>query len=298
MSSGLPEERASIVTAIEDDIIFGRLPPGLRLVEDVLMARFSATRHAIRQALSELERIGIVTRERNIGAAVRSYSREEVLEIYQVRELLQRNAALMIRLPVSQALISQLEALNERFAQNAARGDLRGVHESNDAFHLTLFGACGNTYLVRCITDCMTLSLPVRAKQSLADPEAFQNSLRQHETMIRLLRDQDSWALAQLCVEHVWPSKHDYLERTPTPPAQCGSSSAAHFGGRRSECFWLTSPLVSACATQWMATRNANAENVLLLAVETSALDREMRPALRIPVDRGSRTSPINCVGL
>jgi DNA-binding GntR family transcriptional regulator len=233
MSSGLPEERASIVTAIEDDIIFGRLPPGLRLVEDVLMARFSATRHAIRQALSELERIGIVTRERNIGAAVRSYSREEVLEIYQVRELLQRNAALMIRLPVSQALISQLEALNERFAQNAARGDLRGVHESNDAFHLTLFGACGNTYLVRCITDCMTLSLPVRAK-SLADPEAFQNSLRQHETMIRLLRDQDSWALAQLCVEHVWPSKHDYLERTPTPPAQCGLRSPPT-GGRRSE---------------------------------------------------------------
>ena len=32
MSAGIPEELASIVTAIEDDIIFGRLPPGLRLV--------------------------------------------------------------------------------------------------------------------------------------------------------------------------------------------------------------------------------------------------------------------------
>ncbi len=33
------------------------------------------------------------------GAAVRSYAREEVLQIYQVREFLQRQAALMIALP-------------------------------------------------------------------------------------------------------------------------------------------------------------------------------------------------------
>jgi DNA-binding GntR family transcriptional regulator len=216
MSTGLPEDLATIVTAIEDDIIFGRLPPGLRLVEDTLMARFAATRHTIRQALTVLERSGIVTRERNIGAAVRSYSSEEVLEIYQVRELLQRQAALMIRLPAPPDLIDRLEALNARFAETGARGDLRGVHESNDAFHLTLFGACGNTYLVRCIADYMALSLPVRAT-SLADAAAFQKSLRQHETMIRLLRDSDNWALAQLCVEHVWPSKHDYLQRTPGP---------------------------------------------------------------------------------
>jgi hypothetical protein len=33
--------------------------------------------------------------------------------------------------------------------------------------------------------------------------------------MIDMLRDTDNWALAQLCVEHVWPSKHDYLQRAP-----------------------------------------------------------------------------------
>jgi DNA-binding GntR family transcriptional regulator len=218
MTTGIPKELASIVSVIEEDIIFRRLAPGQRLVEDALMARFSATRHTIRQSLGELERVGIVTRERNIGAAVRSYSQEEVLDIYQVRELLQRQAALMIRLPAPRVLIDRLETLNEQFARDGARGDLRGVHESNDAFHLALFGACGNKYLVRCIADFMALSLPVRAK-SLADAKSFQSSLSQHETMIRLLRDADNWALAQLCVEHVWPSKHDYLERTGSPVA-------------------------------------------------------------------------------
>jgi DNA-binding GntR family transcriptional regulator len=239
MTTGIPKELASIVSVIEEDIIFRRLAPGQRLVEDALMARFSATRHTIRQSLGELERVGIVTRERNIGAAVRSYSQEEVLDIYQVRELLQRQAALMIRLPAPGVLIDQLETLNEQFARDGARGDLRGVHESNDAFHLALFGACGNKYLVRCIADFMALSLPVRAK-SLADAKSLQNSLCQHETMIRLLRDADNWALAQLCVEHVWPSKHDYLERMGSAAAVSApadhpalSSVPGRRGGRR-----------------------------------------------------------------
>jgi DNA-binding GntR family transcriptional regulator len=211
-----PEESAVLATALEDDIIFGRLPPGTRLVEDGLMARYGKTRHAVRQALVELERTGIVTRERNIGATVRFYDREQVLEIYQVREFLQRQAALMVRLPVGEALLVQLETLNDAYAREGACGNLRGVHESNDAFHLALFGACGNKYLVGSIAHYMALSLPMRAT-TLADPASFAVSLRQHAVMIALLQDDDSWALAQLCVEHIQPSKRDYLERTPGP---------------------------------------------------------------------------------
>jgi DNA-binding GntR family transcriptional regulator len=211
-----PDESAGVVNLIEDDIIFGRIPPGSRLVEDTLMVRYGRTRHAVRQALVELEHKAIVIRERNIGATVRSYDREQVLEIYQVREFLQRQAALMIRLPVADHLLAALEALNAAFAREGERGNLRGVHESNDAFHLALFGACGNSYLVGSIAHYMGLSLPMRAT-TLADTAAFAVSLRQHGMMIALLQDTDNWALAQLCVEHVQPSKQDYLARTPGP---------------------------------------------------------------------------------
>jgi DNA-binding GntR family transcriptional regulator len=213
-----PEESAQVAVALEDDIIFGRLPPGTRLVEDGLMARYGKTRHAVRQALVELERTGIVMRERNIGATVRFYAREEVLEIYQVREFLQRQAALMIRLPVSDVLLAQLEALNDACAREGANGNLRGMHENNDAFHLALFGACGNKYLVGSIAHYMALSLPMRAT-TLGDAASFAMSLRQHAVMIALLQDYDSWALAQLCVEHIQPSKQDYLAHTPGPVA-------------------------------------------------------------------------------
>jgi DNA-binding GntR family transcriptional regulator len=205
-------EDGAIVAALEEDIIFGRLVPGQRLVEDALMTRFGATRHGIRQALADLDRIGIVVRGRNVGAAVRSYSKAEVQQIYQVREFLQRQAALMIPLPAPAALQAELARLNATFAAAAAAANLRAVHEANDQFHLTMFAACGNGYLVGSIRHYMGLSLPMRAK-TLADVESFALSHRQHQAMIALLSETDRWALAQLCADHVQPSKRAYLDR-------------------------------------------------------------------------------------
>src|SRR6185312_16129252 len=68
------EEQAEVIRRLEEDIIFGRFAPGSRLVEDSLMGRYGASRHFVRQALFQLERQGIVLREKNIGATVRFYS--------------------------------------------------------------------------------------------------------------------------------------------------------------------------------------------------------------------------------
>lgn len=201
-----------VVARLEEDIIFGRLAPGARLTEDALMSRYGTSRHFVRQALVDAERRGIVRRERNVGATVRFYSAEEVRQIYEVREMLTRQAALMIPLPTPQNLIDELSALQRQYCAKAEMQDLRGIHEANDAFHVVLFAACGNPYLVRSLQDYMNLTLPMRAK-NLADRDGLEQSRRQHELMIELLKGRDSWALAQLCVDHMQFSKKDYLKR-------------------------------------------------------------------------------------
>ena len=207
-----PEEHddLTIARALEEDIIFGRLAPGTRLTEDMLLARFQVTRHFARQALVQLEGMGVVVRERNKGATVRSLSPHEVQEIYDVRELLQRQAALWIPLPVPQSLIDELTAIHEEHGQHIEAGYLRGVHETNDRFHLTLFGACGNSHLVQSIELYMRLSLPVRAN-SMADKASLRVSHEHHRLMIEMLKGRDNWVLAQLCVDHLQPSKRNYL---------------------------------------------------------------------------------------
>ena len=202
----------TIARALEEDIIFGRLAPGTRLTEDMLLSRFNVTRHFARQALVQLEAMGIVSRERNKGATVRSLTPREVQEIYDVRELLQRQAALWIPLPAPQSLIDELLAIHEEHGRCVAEGYLRGVHEANDRFHLKLFGACGNRQLVHSIELYMRLSLPVRAN-SMASAESLKISHEHHRLMIEMLKGIDNWVLAQLCVDHLQPSKRRYLNQ-------------------------------------------------------------------------------------
>src|ERR1700688_3484003 len=109
------EEQAEVIRRLEEDIIFGRFAPGSRLVEDTLMSRYRASRHFVRQALFQLERQGIVLREKNIGATVRFYSGEEVRQIYDVREMLTRQAALIMPLAAPPELIAQLKELQRQY---------------------------------------------------------------------------------------------------------------------------------------------------------------------------------------
>ena len=91
------------------------------------MARYGASRHFVRQALFQLERQGIVLREKNIGATVRFYSSEEVRQIYQVREMLTRQAALMIALPAP--------AESDRATDRVAAAILRQSRRAGPARH-------------------------------------------------------------------------------------------------------------------------------------------------------------------
>jgi DNA-binding GntR family transcriptional regulator len=200
-----------VAKALEEDIIFGRLLPGTLLIEDALLARFGGTRHFIRQAIAQLEKTGIVVQERNRSAMVRLMPIHEVHQIYTVRELLQRHAALMIRLPANPELVAQLKTINERYSACIEADDIRGIHDANDEFHVTLFGACGNKYLVDSIRHYMFLSLLVRAK-TLADRKSLLTSREHHRMMIEMLQGRDNWVLSQLCVDHIQPSKLDYVE--------------------------------------------------------------------------------------
>ncbi|BBK36954.1 hypothetical protein STAQ_20320 [Allostella sp. ATCC 35155] len=201
-----------IAREIEEDIIFGRLEPGARLREEHLHQRFGGSRHFVRQALVRLERAGIVVRERNKGAAVRSFSAGEVLQIYEVREMLQRQAALRIPLPVAPEAIGRIAAIHAEYERCADAGDLGGVHEANDRFHTALFGLCGNEYLLALVKQYMDLTYAIRAK-TLADPDQLEVSRAHHALMIEYLGGNDPWALAELCVHHVRPSKDAYLRR-------------------------------------------------------------------------------------
>jgi DNA-binding GntR family transcriptional regulator len=205
-SDTIPDQ---IARQLEEDIVFGYLQPGHKLPEEDLSERFSASRHQVREALAQLTRVGMLIKERNKGVRVRKFTADEVHQIYEVREMLQRQAALRITLPASPAAIGALEAIHEEYESAVANSDFRSIHETNDRFHSEMFRLCGNDILWKLVKDFMELSYVVRANSF--NPEHLVIARREHRIMLDLLRTRDSWSLSQLCVDHIQYSREQYL---------------------------------------------------------------------------------------
>lgn len=199
-----------IVDALEEDIVLGYLNPRERLTEDNLRERFSATRHAVRQALATLEKRCLIEHRKNFGAAVKAYSRKEVIDLYSVRDTLEISAAQQIAFPVPDPELQKLVDVQKRHDEAVQTGNMRAAFKANIAFHQVLFNLTGNNILATVIADFARRAHVIRFT-SMADPSLLEKARQDHWKIIRAIENQDRDELVSVCRDHLLPSRDTYL---------------------------------------------------------------------------------------
>jgi DNA-binding GntR family transcriptional regulator len=212
-SSAMPSDPSgpeAAVRVLEEDIVLGSLHPRERLIEDDLMRRFQLKRHAAREVLAELARRGLVERRKHIGCEVKAFSVQEVRELYQLRELLETEAARTLPLPVAPAELERLKDIQRQHDHAVADADPRGVFHTNLRFHETLFGLCHNAVLLRAIQEYARQTHAIRFG-SLVNPDYREKARAEHWAMITALEEGRREELVRLCRGHLVPSRDAYL---------------------------------------------------------------------------------------
>ena len=130
------------------DIIRGVYKPGSHLVERTLAEQYGVSRGPIREALTELEREGLVQILPRRGAIVTELSPREAWEIYTLRGHLEQLAVKQCepqltkdRIDKLLKLVQEMEELEEADIVEAVMYDLR--------FHRAVVQASGNNTLIR-----------------------------------------------------------------------------------------------------------------------------------------------------
>lgn len=195
---------------LEEDIVLGVLLPAQRLVEDELMARFDVKRHVVRDALAGLEQMGLIERRRNIGALVRSVQEQEVIELYELRSLLEGEAMRRMPLPVPAEDLAALKHIQAEHDLAVSRDDQRSIFRSNQAFHERLYGLCGNQVLAQAIQEYARRTHGIRFS-ALTAAEQQQRSMRDHHAILEALEQGDRDRLVSLVHAHLLPSRDRYL---------------------------------------------------------------------------------------
>lgn len=205
-----PTPPHNLAAVIEEEIVLGWLQPRERLVEEELAARYGVKRHAVREAIFTLERIGLVERVPNKGAVVRMLRAADVEQIYAVREALETLAATLIPLPAAPDLIARLEDIQERHSAAVKSGDARAAFRANLAFHDLLFAGCGNPHLAEAIRSFAQKVHGVRS-YTAGDPAYLLRARDEHVAIIEALRLGDRDRLVALCKNHLGPSRDIYI---------------------------------------------------------------------------------------
>lgn len=130
-------------------ILDGRYPPGSRIVETRAAREFGTSQAPVREALRDLEALGVVEIAAFRGARVRRPTRDELVEAYAVRSELE---ALVVRLATPRLTGEDLERLAgflEKMHRAAEIGDTVGEASADAAFHGYLVDASANGTLKR-----------------------------------------------------------------------------------------------------------------------------------------------------
>jgi DNA-binding GntR family transcriptional regulator len=187
---------------LREEILGGHLKPGAELAEVALSEQLGVSRGPLREAIGRLAAEGLVTVRPRRGAVVRSLSKEEFLELYEVREALETMA---VRLAVPRLAaddFATLQGLIETMGKHAERGEVAEFFEANVAFHGHLFAASGNGKLLELYRQLLGQMGRYRLR-SLTLRGNLQRSVAEHAAILRAAKRGDVERAAHLMSEHV-----------------------------------------------------------------------------------------------
>ncbi|MEL7564369.1 MAG: GntR family transcriptional regulator [Dehalobacterium sp.] len=118
-----------------DLIMTGHFEPGDRLVEIQLAKDLKVSQAPVREALCDLQQMGIVYSERFKGTYVRKFSLDELKDVYDVRAELEGLAIRNAVYYITDQEIDQLEMITKQMRDAAKAGDLLKQISLDNEFH-------------------------------------------------------------------------------------------------------------------------------------------------------------------
>lgn len=209
--------RERIVETVRDAIIRGNLKPGERVAESEVARSLGISRTPIREAFRQLESEGFLTVVPRKGAVVSSFSEKDIEEFYDLKALLEGEAARLAQPRMGAREIGRLKELNETMRSAAVRGDARAVFRAHNDFHLTFVDLCGNDKLRDLIHQLM--SQFARFRYLLSVKGEIADSLRQHEEIIAAFETGDALKVSGLVRENARTGAQNIRDKILRAPA-------------------------------------------------------------------------------
>ena len=181
--------RDKIFEVLKTRILDGTLAPGERIIESTIARQLQVSRAPLREALWLLANMGLVHLRPHQGAFVARLSREDVAEIFEIRETLETHAAKKVRASLTPDRRKRLEAAFAALEDAARDRDVARCTHADMDFHRTLCELSGNRHLTEILNDISTRFFAYELIRDLRNPGSYQfdEKVEEHRELLHLI---------------------------------------------------------------------------------------------------------------
>ena len=191
---------------LREAILSGELQPGESLKEAHLARQLHVSQVPVREALLQLEHLGLVVRVQDKGTTVTKLSRAGMVELLEVRAHLEdlafRLAARHLTEKGKKELRDCVADLENKITQN----NYYGAAEADLRFHRTVWGYSGNRVLENTLERLCTSVLAFVSIQRHSAKESLRDSVGRHNHLLDVLEEGKAKSISLAIREHMNPS--------------------------------------------------------------------------------------------
>lgn len=197
-----PTRAEEIRTRLADDIVKGRLPPGLSLEEITLSRQFGVSRTPVREAIRQLEAMGLARPRPRRGAVVALITQDTLDQMFGVVAELEAICARESASLMTEAERAALAALHHSAEALVFRGDIPAYYEMNDAFHDMIYAGSHNGYLAEMTVSVRQRVAPFRRAQ-FSSMGRLNLSHVEHDRVVAAILARDGPKAAEAMLAHI-----------------------------------------------------------------------------------------------
>jgi DNA-binding GntR family transcriptional regulator len=193
-----------VVAAIRDGVRDGTFAPGQRLVEADLTASLGVSRGPLREAIGRLAAEGLVTIEPHRSAVVRKLSRDEVADLFEVRELLEGEAARLAAQRIDEGdHKSRMQALLAETIEFRDQSNAVAYMTHNSRLHDEIFALSQNRLLAQLASQLHTQAYRLQFQQVVSGENSRHQSNDDHMAIVEAILAGNPTAAATAMRRHV-----------------------------------------------------------------------------------------------
>jgi DNA-binding GntR family transcriptional regulator len=193
-----------VVDRLREPIFRGLLAPGDRLPEEQLAETLGVSRGPIRDALTQLEREGLVVRRRNRGAVVARLRTQDLDEVYSLRAAVESVACTWAARNADAADHAELQAIIDGYADLSPTLTLQEAADADLRFHDVVYRAARHRRLQRTWHELRPqVYLFLLARTYVGDAGFREFMAMRHALILDAIRAKDETRAAQEAAVHV-----------------------------------------------------------------------------------------------